>query len=348
MRGADCTGGVLCGMLDQCNERDGHGRMEQHWFSTLQGTAAVDLAARLGLLDAMAGDGQVPEIAPLLRELLVGTGVLRGRSAAPELTPSFAAAWRADSAGIRACASFMLGAASDVATGLELMLSDLPAFMQRSQTFQLFRYDQALGTSTAEIEATRGWVCYLEALSRREAPVLAPMIRLDDGTRLLEVGGNTGLMAAELVATYKGVTATVLDLPAVCALGRASAAGQSVSFVPGDARQPDAFDRFAGQIDAVLFKSVLHDWPEDDARDMLDRAIGILPSGGQVIVCERGAFGAADAASAHMSALANLVFAPFYRAPDFYVAIMENAGLSVSRSHLDLDMRFHVTAGRKP
>lgn len=316
------------------------------WLASLQGTAAVQVAARRGLLDALARDEEVT-MPQILADLLVAAGVLRRAADPHELTPTFAAVWQRESEQIKAAADFILGAAQDIAGHLDEMVFDLPRFMQGSRTFGLFSYDKAMGTSPANLAATRPWVSYLESLARHEAPKLVRHIPLGQGERLLEVGGNTGLMAAELTATYEGVSATIFDLPAVCALGAASPWAEGLSFHAGDARQKDAFEAFRGKTDVILFKSVLHDWPEPDVRDMLGGAIAILPAGGRIVVCERGDYGPADAARNHTGSLANLVFAPFYRRPDLYREIMQNAGLSVMQTSVDLDMTFYITTGLK-
>ena len=321
--------------------------MDEPWFSTLQASAAVDVAIRRGLIKGLAEGDEIAPIPALLETLLRGACVLRKNNPEAVLTPSFAAAWQADPAGLSARAAFIVGAARDVAGHLDAMLYELPDFMQGSHTFQLFRYDQALATDPDSLAMTAKWVAYLEALSRLEAPHLAPRIPIGAGCRLLEVGGNTGIMSAALCTTYDNVTATVVDLPAVCALGEKSAQGSLVNFVVGDARQPDALSSFEGQIDAVLFKSVLHDWPEADARQMMKAAIDIIPDGGQLIVCERGAYSSEDAEHNHMTSIANIVFAPFYRDPAFYADLMRDAGLTVAHDHVDLDMRFHIVSGRK-
>ncbi len=316
------------------------------WLASVQTAAAVSVAARRGILDAIAA-GEAVAIPELLSDLLKAAGVLRRSTAEPELTPSFEAAWAAGSASIAASADFIVGAAADIATGLDNLLFDLPAFMAQSSTFQLFRYDKAMGVSEQHLAETRPWVSYLEALSYHETPFLVPHIPLRQGDRLLEVGGNTGIMAAALKSTYACSTATVLDLPAVCKLGELSPRSEAVSFTPGDAREADAFAGFDGAVDVILFKSVLHDWPEEDVRDMLTRAIDILPEAGRIIVCERGAYGVDEARDPEAKTLANLVFAPFYRRPDLYREIMQDAGLEVRQSAQEIDMTFHITTGMR-
>src|SRR5207244_3338198 len=38
--------------------------------------------------------------------------------------------------------------------------------------------------------------------------------------------------------------------------------------------------------DAISFVRVLHDWPDDTSRMLLEKAYAALPSGGRVIICE--------------------------------------------------------------
>lgn len=318
------------------------------WLDTLQGAAAVDVAARSGLLVALA-DKTGPVICPdLLSHLLIAAGVAQRVGADLSLTADFAQAWHADAAGIAARASFFRRAAADVATGLDDLVGDVPGFMAKSATFRLFRYDMAQGASPAHLAATQPWVDYVESLSRQEIPAILPLIDIRPGERVLEIGGNTGLLLDAIIATQAGVTAQVLDLPAVCALGVARRGSASLQFVAGDAREADTIAGFAGQVDVVLFKSVLHDWPEQDATAMVVRSAAILPPGGRIIICERGAFGHADAAGPGMMALANLVFAPFYRDPQLYVRHLRDLGLQVTQAQVDCDMTFHVTTGYRP
>ena len=172
------------------------------WLETLQGAAAVDVAARCGLLSDLADGQKCPARPALLEHLLIGAGVTVREAHGLAFTAEFAAAWRADSAAIMARASFIRRAAADVAMGLDEMVFDLPAFMERSATFRLFRYDMAEGTTSEHLNATRPWVDYVEALSRSESPHLVPLINLREGDRILEIGGNTGRMSEALISTY--------------------------------------------------------------------------------------------------------------------------------------------------
>ncbi|WP_181868903.1 methyltransferase [Yoonia sediminilitoris] len=282
-----------------------------------------------------------------IHHILMGVGVLALDEGGLVLTPEFASAWERSSDDIRAMASFFRRAAADIAMGFEDLASDLPAFMEKSATFRLFRYDMAEGTTPAHLEATAPWVNYVEALSRIEAPLLAPEIDLGDSRHLLEIGGNTGVMAVALMAHYDGLAATVFDLPAVCALGKKRRDVPGLSFVAGDARKANALAPFEGNVDAVMFKSVLHDWPEEEAVAMLKQAADLLPAGGRLTVCERQPFGAADAAIGDTQTLGNLVFAPFYRPSELYSTLLSGLGFEVQKKAVALDTEFHIVTGVK-
>jgi hypothetical protein len=240
---------------------------------------------------------------------------------------------------------FLCLAARDVVNGLDDLLGNLQTFMGKSETFALFRYDKAMRTDAEAIAATRPWVDYVTALSEAEAPVLVPHFPLAGLSRLLEVGGNTGVIAREALRLNPDLHAAVLDLPAVCAIGQEIGPHPRLTFVAGDARTPN-WPQVEGQNpDSVLFKSVLHDWPEHHANAMLDRAVAHLASGGKVIVCERGAFGGGPMP---FSMTSNLVFAPFYRPPEFYHAAFAARGLTeITQVDVDMDMRFHIVSGVK-
>lgn len=327
---------------------DNNMNTEFSWLDTLQGAAAVDAAACCGLLESLASGGDDNDCPPLLEALLTGAGVIRRDGETVVLTNDFAAAWKSDSAAILTRASFIRRAAADVALGLDEMIFDLPAFMEKSSTFSLFRYDLAEGTTPKHLNATQKWVDYVEALSRSESTHLVPLIALHEGDRVLEVGGNTGLMSEALINTCAGVTSRIMDLPAVCALGRKRRDLPGLEFIPADVRKKDSFVTFAGSVDVILFKSVLHDWPAKDVTDILTRAMDILSPGGRIIICERGAYGPEDAAIINVKTLANLVFGQFYRDPEFYHDIMAVNGFSVARNSIKLDMMFHTTTGTCP
>ena len=189
----------------------------------------------------------------------------------------------------------------------------------------------------------------MAVLTETEAPEIVAGLDLDPGARVLEIGGNVGVMAEALMTAF-GVEVTVLDLPGVCVLGERRnahrASGARPVFVPGDAREGEWDELPGAPWDAVLFKSVLHDWPEAVRATLLDHAVAALRPGGQVIVAERGPLAPEGPLPFWLSA--DLVFAPFYSPADWYREAMAARGLKVSGFAPSVGLPFHVTVGTKP
>ena len=116
----------------------------------------------------------------------------------------------------------------------------------------------------------------------------------------------------------------------------------SHSFVEGDARR----DPLPAGMDVALFKSVLHDWPEDGARHLLDAAAKALKPGGQIVIFERLPFELERHLGYHE--ISNLMFLHHLRKPDFYRARLAATGFDiVAEAQIELDMPFFLLAGKK-
>ena len=318
---------------------------EDRFLRTFLGSLALDYAIRQGLIARLAKGDPLPDgpMTTTLSTLLQDAGVVKGGG----LTDAFLEVWSQRREILEKKLSFLMLAARDVVSHFDDLMGDLPRFMGQSETFALFRYDRALSTDQTALDSTRPWVEYVTALSRAEAPHLAPRLPLEGVENLLEIGGNTGVMARAILDLHPDMHGVILDLPAVCALAENERVNYPrLKFVAGDARR-GAWPDVKGYVaDAVLFKSVLHDWPESDAKTMIGRAVEYLPSGGRVIVCERGVFGDGPMP---FSMTANVVFAPFYREPTWYEAAFDAAGLKdIARSTVLLDMPFHIVSGVLP
>ncbi len=290
---------------------------------------------------------------PLLIAMLSNAGlIIRRIDGRFALAPYFAAMPERGISALIARAKFTLMATQDILDGRRAFFTDPGEFMSGARTYGFFCYDRAHGTKLSNIQDTEAWVAYVTALSEAETPVLAPRIPLDGCSAMLEIGGNTGLFTLSLLDLWPNLRATILDLPAVCEIGRKYVEGEPnadrLSFHAGDARKEEWPDVAGQQVDAVCFKSVLHDWDDTSAQEMLTEAAQILPPGGRVIVCERGQV-EAGLVSSGISVATNLIFAPFYRAPDWYEAYFRKLGLTVlPRQTVRLDMDFHIVAAEKP
>ncbi|MBO6937353.1 MAG: ArsR family transcriptional regulator [Deltaproteobacteria bacterium] len=101
--------------------------------------------------------------------------------------------------------------------------------------------------------------------------------------RLLDVGGGNGTLACALAENHPELSVDVFELPELQPLAEsvfsASPAAARLGFRSGDAiggSLPDGYD-------AVAFVRILHDWPDEVARELLRKAASRTD---RIIVCE--------------------------------------------------------------
>ncbi|CAL5075624.1 unnamed protein product [Urochloa decumbens] len=104
----------------------------------------------------------------------------------------------------------------------------------------------------------------------------------DGVTSMVDVAGGTGGAAKAVAAAFPHIKCTVLDLPHVVEGIPADDDGR-VEFVAGDMMD------FIPQADALLLKSVLHDWSDENCLNILKRckeAICCREQGGKLIIID--------------------------------------------------------------
>jgi SAM-dependent methyltransferase len=317
---------------------------------------ALSLALSWGWIDRLAttpdsitGLASLAGIAPAAARLPVSLLVSSSVLAAGEpiaLTPSFRALL-AHRDLIEARLWFALLAGGDVHDHFELLLRDVSGFMSRAGVFELFRYDRCLTVSEENLALSRRWVSYTSTLTRHEADACWQRVPLEGTRRLLDLGGNSGEFAWQACRRAAELKATVLDLPVVCTLGREHLAGrpggERVSFHAADMRSGS----FPKGHDLISFKSVLHDWPDEEAAGFISAASEALAPGGRLVIFERGEM-PLDGRRLGFASVANLVFLPFFRQAGFYHDRLAEGGLSLSRSEsIEIDMPFHLIVAEK-
>ena len=319
---------------------------------------ALALAFSRGLIDRLAGrqSADRSELAGLavmpenafgfFLQLLAGNDVIRGGDPV-RLTADFR-----DALALRDLLEAKLWFANLVAPDVHglfaELLSDIPSFMARAAVFELFRYDRCLEVTPENVDAAAQWVGYTTTLSRYEAPACLDRLDLAQSSRVLDVGGNSGEFARQICERNPAIEATVFDLPVVCTLGRrhvqASPQAARIAFCEGDLRR----DPLPAGHDVVSFKSVLHDWPQDDAAAFIGKAADALDPGGRMVIFERMPIELKGARLPY-SMVANLVFLPFFRSPDFYVGELGRHGFAdIGVQSVGMEMPFALITARKP
>jgi SAM-dependent methyltransferase len=316
-------------------------------------------AFEVGLIDRLLehGSGAVAALAPVvgldqtglrfLLDLLAAAGVVQEARGDVRLTRRFQEALRyRDLLEVKLdYAGFTINDFADLFTPLVRTPAD---FASKARLFALFDYRRALDPTFENYTRTRIWVRLTSTLTRYEA---APCLDIHDISlhrRMLDVGGNSGEFAVQACRRHRSLRATVFDLPLICELGLdhvlAQAEGSRISFIQGDLRGQDLPTGY----DLITFKSMLHDWPPQDALRFIEKAARALVPGGTLLIYERGALEFGGQVPP-MSMVPNLLFFRSYRSPQAYIEQLQRLGfLNIQQHELQLDSPFFVVTARKP
>src|SRR5262249_53623999 len=147
-------------------------------------------------------------------------------------------------------------------------------------------YRRALKPSRENYEQVRAWMRITSTLTRYEARAGMRLHDFSGYRRVLDIGGNSGEFLLQLCRRHPELTGTVLDLPLVCEVGMehllAEPEGSRIGFIKADVRT----DPLPSGHDLISFKSMLHDWPAEEADRFLAKAVQALPSGGALLIFE--------------------------------------------------------------
>ncbi len=130
----------------------------------------------------------------------------------------------------------------------------------------------------------RAFIAAMDWRARQHAPSVVASLDLTGVSRVLDVGGGSGVYAAEFVRAKPGVKATVFDLPNVLPLTaeylRQAGVQDRVALVAGDYDRDDLGREF----DLTMLSAIVHsNSPQANARLIRKAAAALNPSG-QVVV----------------------------------------------------------------
>jgi predicted O-methyltransferase YrrM len=140
-------------------------------------------------------------------------------------------------------------------------------------------------TSQMEAEASARFLTLaLAGRAKNVAPHLAARLELSNVTKLLDVGGGTGIYSIALLQKNPHLRAVVLDRPEVLKVAAEMASEHGVSdrleLLPGDMfTTPIPRD-----CQAMLISNILHDWDVRENLALVHRCAQALPAGGRVLI----------------------------------------------------------------
>ena len=118
-----------------------------------------------------------------------------------------------------------------------------------------------------------------------ESPKIAVSYPFGRFNTLIDIGGGQGHIIAEILKQHPALKGALLDLPPTAELARHFLAGQGLSH-RCDVCAGDFFQSVPAGYDAYMIKSVLHDWDDVQAVQILRHCRDAMPSHGRVLVIE--------------------------------------------------------------
>jgi SAM-dependent methyltransferase len=218
--------------------------------------------------------------------------------------------------------------------------------MRQSRLFNLFDYQRSVEPNPANYQRTKAWMRFTTCLTRYETEACLRHHDFGGYRRMLDIGGNSGEFVLQICKAHRELHAVVYDLPLVCEIGREHVSREPevgrIAFHAGNALT----DPLPTGFDVVTFKSMLHDWPEMEAKRLLTRASQALRPGGTLLIFERGPIEVREKGLPY-SMIPTLLFFRSFRSPAVYQDHLEAVGFAeVTVQTIHLEMPFFLVTAR--
>jgi hypothetical protein len=103
---------------------------------------------------------------------------------------------------------------------------------------------------------------------------------------LLDMGAGSACFSIAFAERYLDAKVTVFDLPPVCEVAKEyinkSAVAKRITIQPGNFFK----DKWPNGHDGILFSQILHDWPLEVCKHLIEMAYQSLEDGGQIVIHE--------------------------------------------------------------
>lgn len=155
--------------------------------------------------------------------------------------------------------------------------------------------EKAEGHASAAEEWERGempaelaqWLtAYMNAHSRASSKGVAAQPLFADVTSVLDVGGGSGIFSIELARAWPKLSATVMEIEAVCVAAEPYLQAASL----GDRVRTEPLNMFTQNwprgFDAHFLSNIFHDWSDATCRRLAKKSFDALPHGGRILLHE--------------------------------------------------------------
>jgi hypothetical protein len=118
------------------------------------------------------------------------------------------------------------------------------------------------------------------------APDVVNCYDWNDISHVVDVGGGTGLLLARLLQAYPAMTGTLVDLPAMASVAKATFEAAGLAH-RASAVEGNIFDSLPAGGQLYLLASILHDWNDQEATKILRRCAQAAGAGHRILVVDR-------------------------------------------------------------
>jgi hypothetical protein len=220
-------------------------------------------------------------------------------------------------------------------------------FGRDARIVKLFCYQRGFEYTRENYDLTKRWMGITTCLTKYEAEGCMKYHDFETYRRILDIGGNSGECVLRICKRYPKIFATVFDLPLVCDIGlehlQSEPEADRISFIKGNALTdplPEGFD-------LITFKSMLHDWPEKEAKQFIEKASHSLEPGGTMLIFERGPLEVREKTFPY-SMIPFLLFFHSFRSPVIYEEHLKDLGfIDVKIEKIYLETPFHLVTARE-
>ncbi|MFI9724225.1 methyltransferase [Streptomyces sp. NPDC052396] len=135
-------------------------------------------------------------------------------------------------------------------------------------------------------EMAKKFLAHMDSAHAMVGPQLAGLLDWSQYTSFVDVGGARGNLAAQIVREHAHLTGGVFELPAVEPVFDEHMENlgtkDRVRFHGGD-----FFADPMPETDVLIFGHVLHDWPADQAQELVERAFPVIRPGGALVIYDQ-------------------------------------------------------------
>jgi len=147
-----------------------------------------------------------------------------------------------------------------------------------------FIYRDGVKSAMEEADSARHLTLALAGRAKNVAPSFARAVKICDNSKILDLGGGTGIYAYALLQLNPSATATILDRPEVLRVAKEMAAEYGVldrvEFCSGDMFE----DKISSQFDTILLSNILHDWDVPECSLLVNKSAAALTEHGQLVI----------------------------------------------------------------